>query len=497
MSASPPKEPVQRKKGPPPKHTLPRASSLPLRLKFTLWSLVVFLIVYLATSGTWFLAQSALATSTRDKRIQDEALGVVDRVVRDAHGQIDADLPRRVRGELARAADFSGAHVLLRAEDGQVEARAGDGPLDGLDVPAPTAANAGAGARIEVPVAGGAPLPARSVAREYPAETGARYWIQVVVPVSSRPDQDSVAPYFLIGIPIGVIAAAAMAWIMAGRLVRPIQRMATAARAVSPTNLRGRIDVDPTDSEIARLQQEWNAALERVERGYRAQGMFLSNVSHELKTPIAVLLSQAQVLQQDRDPDELAAFAHNVEDEMRTMARLVESLLLLARVEHGKELVRRENVAVNDVILEAAERTSELARSLDVPLVTNLHLPEDGETEPELVGDPELLRTMVENLVRNALRFNPAGEPVDLRVTCGQGEASIRVRDRGPGIPREHIERIFERFYQVPGEGPKQRGTGLGLAIARSVAELHRGVIAVRNLEDRGCEFEVRLPLVR
>ncbi|MCY2961313.1 MAG: HAMP domain-containing sensor histidine kinase [Planctomycetota bacterium] len=481
----------------PRKITVPRAPSLPLRLKFTLWSLVVFLIVYLATSGTWFIAQNALATSTRDRRMQTDAMGVVDRVVREAHGQIDADLPRRIGEELARTESFQGAHVLLRAEDGTIEARAGDSRLDDREFPVPDPARSGEVARIDVPIADGTLLSLRSVAREYPAETGARYWIQVVVPADSDSRRDSVAPYFLIGIPIGVIAAAAMAWIMAGRLVRPIQRMATAARAVSPTNLRGRIDVDPTDSEIARLQQEWNAALERVEKGYRAQGMFLSNVSHELKTPIAVLLSQAQVIRQGGDPEELASFARNVEEEMRTMARLVESLLLLARVEHGKELVRRENVAVNDVILEAAERTSELARSLDVPLVTNLHLPAEGESEPELVGDPELLRTMVENLVRNALRFTPRGMPVDLRVTCGQGEASIRVRDRGPGIPREHIERIFERFYQVPGEGAKQRGTGLGLAIARSVAELHRGVIAVRNLEDRGCEFEVRLPLVR
>lgn len=475
----------------------PRTSSIPLRLKFTLWSLVVFLIVYLATSGTWFIAQNALATSTREKRLQSEALGVVDRVVRDAHGQIDDELPRRVRVELERTEDFEHVQVLLRAEDGAVEARAGDPFLDGVQVPAPGADRPDEIARIEAPLPDGTLVALRGVAREYASETGARWWIQIVVPVESGLDADSVAPYFLIGIPIGVIAAAAMAWIMAGRLVRPIQRMATAARAVSPTNLRGRIELDPTDSEIARLQQEWNAALERVERGYRAQGMFLSNVSHELKTPIAVLLSHAQVLQQGAEGTELQTFARNVEDEMRTMGRLVESLLLLARVEHGKELVRRESVAVNDVILEAAERTSDLARSLDVPLVTNLHLPADGESEPELVGDPELLRTMVENLVRNALRFTPRGLPVDLRVTCGQGEASIRVRDQGPGIPREHIERIFERFYQVPGEGAKQRGTGLGLAIARSVAELHRGVIAVRNLEDKGCEFEIRLPLVR
>jgi len=480
-----------------PAHLL-RASSLPLRLKFTLWSLVVFLMVYLAASGTWFIAQNVLVTSTREKRIATDELEVVERVVRGTNGEFDPGLARRIHAQIAALPDLGDALVLVRGDDGAVQSRfPEDGPLAEVTLPPPTADAAGVLTRVDASGPDGNSLALRTINREFTAETGSRFWVQVAAPLEAPAKGDSVAPYFLFGIPIGVIAAATMAWIMAGRLVRPIQRMATAARSVSPTNLRGRIDVEPTDSEIARLQQEWNAALERMERGYRAQGMFLSNVSHELKTPIAVLLSQAQVLRAGAPQEEMEQFASNVEEEMRTMARLVESLLLLARVEHGKELVRREAVSLNEVILEAAERTSELARNMDVPLVTNLHLSSDGEPEPELVGDPELLRTMVENLVRNALRFTPRGVPVDLRVQCGHGEASILVRDGGPGIPREHIERIFERFYQVPGEGDKKRGTGLGLAIARSVAELHRGVIAVRNLDGRGCEFEVRLPLSR
>ncbi len=117
--------------------------------------------------------------------------------------------------------------------------------------------------------------------------------------------------------------------------------------------------------------------------------------------------------------------------------------------------------------------------------------------EPEIEGDPELLRTLFENLVRNALRFSPSGEPVDLRVTCTPDRASILVRDRGPGIPGEHIDRVFERFYTVTDTEVSGRGTGLGLAIAKSIAELHNGTISVRNCVDRGCEFEVLLPLCR
>ncbi len=239
-----------------------------------------------------------------------------------------------------------------------------------------------------------------------------------------------------------------------------------------------------------------NDAFGRLEKAYREQGSFIANVSHELKTPIAVLLSQAQVLkQEDRSTTEYRRFLAVVEDEMRVLGRLVESFLVLARVGHGKELVRRERLTVNDVVLEAAEHCAPLSRHHEVPLVTLLHLSDDGEQEPEIEGDPELLRTMFENLLRNALRFSPSGEPVDLRVTCTRDRASILVRDRGPGIAREHIDRVFERFYTVADAEVGGRGSGLGLAIAKSIAELHNGTISVHNCADRGCEFEVLLPL--
>ncbi|MDZ4754849.1 MAG: hypothetical protein SGJ11_10180, partial [Phycisphaerae bacterium] len=178
------------------------------------------------------MAQNALATGAHDQRIQTEALAIVDRVVRGGHGQIDASLPERLRAELARTPDFARACVVLRSEDGSVETAAGDTELRGSDLPVPDARTTGTVTRIEALRPDGAPLALRSVAREYTSESGARHWIQVVVPAESGSGRDSVAPYFLIGIPIGVIAAAAMAWIMAGRLVRPIQRLATAARAV-------------------------------------------------------------------------------------------------------------------------------------------------------------------------------------------------------------------------------------------------------------------------
>jgi signal transduction histidine kinase len=470
-------------------------SSFSLRFKFTLWSLLVFLSVYLAGAGLWVAWTRARIVRDHDARFAqavDEASRRLESESRDA---ADPELVRELRDELLESTSLPRSLVAVWGGEGGVLARAPLlGPLADLQIPAPTAGPP----ELALRAADGSTTYLRGAWAALGSGAVPRAWLLYAAEPPGPLAEGRALQLVAIGALIGIAAAAAMAWIMGGRIVRPIQRMANAARSVSPANLRGRIDVEPIDAEMARLQQDLNDALERLERGYRAQGQFLSNVSHELKTPVAVLLSQAQVLRRGGDADEMAQFAGNVEEEMRTLARLVESLLLLARVEHGKDLVRRVGVPVNDLVLEAAERTSELARSLDVPLVTNLHLGRGGEGQPEVVGDPELLRTMIENLVRNALRFTPSGEPVDLRVDCRQGEASIRVRDRGPGVPKEHLERIFERFYQVPGERGAQRGTGLGLAIARSVAELHKGRIAVRNLPgEKGCEFEVRLPLSR
>ncbi len=473
-------------------------TSLPLRFKVTLGALGVFVALHLGASGAWIVWERSAALKELDRRLGERVHAVGTRIADDAALLADPAALRALREDIAMDSPLQRCVLIVRGEDGTDVARfPSEGPLARAAIPPPLARDVEEARIVDVARADGEIDQIHVVALSFVAEPGGRFWVQLGAPISDAFDPWSALWTMLVGLPIGALAAGAMVWIIAGRLVGPIQRLTTAARSVSPSNLRGRIDIDPTDSEMARLQKELNDALERLERGYRAQGQFLSNVSHELKTPIAVLLSQAQLLRHKRDAEELGLFAENVEEEMRSMARLVESLLLLARVEHGKELVRQEATSLNEVVLESAERASELARNLDVPLVTNLHLAAEGEGEPELLGDPELLRTMVENLLRNALRFTPAGQPVDLRIVCRLGEASIIVRDRGPGIPREHLERIFERFFQVPGEASKGRGTGLGLAIARSVAELHHGRIAVRNVPGGGCEFEVRLPLAR
>ena len=448
---------------------------LPLRVKLTMWSLGLFLMIFVVIATTWFVLKREIRLGDLDNSLRRNAeYAVRVLILPETSIRSKAELDE-LASRVSRSALFERYFVQIRSDDGGLYSSSSvEKSLASVDLPMNRNS---AGPEFDtVPVALDENTHAalRVITVPFWNELGQRFHLQLATPAPVSIDpQAMLFDLALFSLPIGLLAAGAAAWIMAGRVVSPIKRLAKAACSVSPTSLRERIDVGPEDSEIARLQ-------------------------HELKTPVAVLLSQAQVLkQEDRTAFEYRRFLAVVEEEMRILGRLVESFLVLARIGHGKDLVRREHVAVNDVVLEAAEHCAAVSRQHEVPLVTNLHFTAEGESEPELEGDPELLRTMLENLLRNALRFSPRGEPVDLRVACTKDRASITVRDRGPGIPREHMEHIFGRFYQVPQDSAQTRGVGLGLAIAKSVAELHNGTIGVRNCPDRGCEFDVLLPLAK
>jgi signal transduction histidine kinase len=312
-----------------------------------------------------------------------------------------------------------------------------------------------------------------------------------------------LGPFFylvVIGVPLGMIAALHAAWMIAGRAVEPVKRLSFAARSVSPENLGERLQVDTTDDEIARLQEELNSALERLEAGFRAQDEFISNVSHELRTPIAVLLTESQVIKlSPQDQGRWRAFADQVEEQMQHLGGIVESFLTLTRAGLDQQRLRAL-VRINDVVLDSVQSCRAYAARHGVPLVPWLVESDEEYREPQVHGDPELLRTMLDNLVRNAIAHSPEGEAVEIEALAEGDDIVLRVRDRGPGIPAEYLERIFERFVRVPpgqrrGGRERRAGTGLGLAIASNVAQLHKGTIRAANNPDRGCTFTVELPL--
>jgi signal transduction histidine kinase len=289
-----------------------------------------------------------------------------------------------------------------------------------------------------------------------------------------------------------MLASFLAAWLIAGRAVQPIRSLSSAARRIATLGLGNRLFVDTRDQEIRVLQGELNETLERLEQTYRTQQRFISNLSHEVKTPIAVLLTEAQILKLgDTTTAQLHEFVQHVEAEMKHLGQLVETLLELMRAEHVRGFPHGELFSLEDVVLKATEHLNPLARARDVRIEIDFPA---TPIEGEVFGDPRLVGAALENLLRNAITHSPPERKVIVRTSEVPSRVQIDVVDNGPGIPAELMERVFERFFRVPGT---QVGTGLGLSIARTIVDLHQGEIRARNNAEGGCTFTIALPVAQ
>lgn len=322
----------------------------------------------------------------------------------------------------------------------------------------------------------------------------APFYLQVAVSLTSVDRAVAVLRRtILVLIPIGLLLVAAASEQLVRRGLAPIGRVVREARRLTAAQLDRRLPVPSGRDEVVEMVRTLNDMLDRLQAAFEAQERFIANAAHELKTPVTHLLGQAQVLgRQARPLEEYDRFVSAVQADMRHLTTIVESLLLLARADAGLPLDSRTRVSINEVVTDAIERCHPLAAQREVRLEPALAAPTDEHDEPEVEGDAELLVSAVGNLVRNAIRFSPPGESVDVLVERVRDHVRIAVRDRGPGIPENQIPRLFERFYLAP-DDRRPAGSGLGLSIAQSIVRLHHGDIRVRNLPQGGCEFAVTL----
>jgi len=301
----------------------------------------------------------------------------------------------------------------------------------------------------------------------------------------------------IIALVAGLVGAATSAWIISGVATEPLKRVLDSMRNISPGTVGQEVRMDGGSEELAVVRREVDAMRSRMEAGFKAQERFLSNVSHEIKTPISVLLTEMQTLPSLRDtPQEVREFIVSVGEELRRLGGMVESFLLLTRVRDGKPV--QASVAtyqVNEMIIDSIESCVGIAEQYDVHLVPVL-LDSTEDLDLMVSGIPDLLRTMLDNLIRNAVRFSPENERVMITAKRpSDREVTIEIRDFGTGIPPGMLDTIFDRFAQSESEVKRGRGHGLGLEIAQGIAEIHGGAITVENCEDRGCRFIVRLPI--
>ncbi len=279
-------------------------------------------------------------------------------------------------------------------------------------------------------------------------------------------------------------------WFLAGRTLKPVERIADIARGIGESDLSRRIDVQ-TDDELGRLASTLNGMIARLEEAFVKQRQFVADASHELRTPLAVLQAESSLaLEKPRNQDEYRRSLELVSQEVDYMSEIVGKLLVLARSDAGCEPVDFQDVDVAGLLAELSQDIEALAQEKGLRLSVG---PMDGLT---VRGDRVRLRQLFLNILDNALRYTPAGGTISGSVVRKDEQAVVSIGDTGIGIPEEHLPFIFDRFYRVDkvrtnGEG----GTGLGLAIATSIAKMHGGAIEVESRVGRGSMFRVLLPL--
>jgi two-component system, OmpR family, sensor kinase len=223
---------------------------------------------------------------------------------------------------------------------------------------------------------------------------------------------------------------------------------------------------------------------------FESQRQFTADAAHELRTPLAVIISEADVaLSRERQPGEYQESLRVVKDEARRLARVVDDMLDLARADAGAQTLRRDEFYLNDLVDECCRAARSLAGPKRVALC--------AEPSPDVpyFGDEELLRRMLMNLLNNAVKYTPEGGEVRVSLESQNGRATITVADTGVGLTPEEAERVFDRFYRADkARSRAEGGTGLGLPIARWVAEAHRGSITLHSEPGHGSSFTVTLP---
>ncbi|WP_235371513.1 sensor histidine kinase [Pseudoflavonifractor phocaeensis] len=272
---------------------------------------------------------------------------------------------------------------------------------------------------------------------------------------------------------------------------RELENLAGELDKINAKHLDSRIDLLATQKELRGVAQAINDMLDRVNRAYTAQMRFVSDASHELRTPIAVIQGYAALLDRwgKSDPEALQESIDAIRSEAAAMERLVEQLLFLARGDNDSQPVKKER-------LDLTRLAGEVLREEEMIHPDRLFLPRWGEEPVTVFADPGLMKQLMRVLMDNSVKYSSQGDKVYLRVTVNQGYARVTVQDEGMGIPPEGIPHIFERFYRADqSRDRKTGGTGLGLSIAKWIVDRHGGWFEVVSRVDVGTRITFVLPL--
>ena len=302
----------------------------------------------------------------------------------------------------------------------------------------------------------------------------------------------------LLTLPVALVICAFAGYRMAGKVLTPLDQMASQTERITADRLHERIPVENQDDELGHMARVLNELLQRLERAFEESKRFTSDVSHELRTPLASIRSVGEVgLQRDHTPDGYRNIIGSMLEEVDRLTHLTDTLLTISRADAGHIPVHKEMIHLPVLVRELMGLVGVLAEE------KSLRLSLEGNDDIVVEADRAILRQAILNLLDNAVKYSPANGKIAIEMkiigagAAGTEVAELGIEDQGPGIPDEFRSRVFDRFYRLDeARSREDGGAGLGLSIAQWAVDIHGGEIGLRSATNgNGSSFYIRLPL--
>jgi heavy metal sensor kinase len=291
----------------------------------------------------------------------------------------------------------------------------------------------------------------------------------------------------IVSFPVIILFLFILTRAIAGRSIRPIEKVISTAETLTQENFGQRIPLPRQHDELYRLSATINALLDRLQEAFEREKHFTADASHELRTPLAVVKGTLDVLV--RKPRAVEHYEEKIRyclDELQRMSRLIDQLLILARYEQGTVKLHIAPLQFAPALESVISRMERLAGEKGITIVR------EKRDEGQVSADPAMLDMILENILSNAIKFSPAGSSIEIDVARQSGLLVCTIADHGPGIPEDKLQQVFDRFYRV--DESRSSGTGgfgLGLSIVRKLADLQHIAVSVTSREQEGSTFRL------
>ncbi len=291
-------------------------------------------------------------------------------------------------------------------------------------------------------------------------------------------------------IPMGVAAACFAGWFLAKQFLSPVDQMIQQARKITAAYLKSRLPRTHTKDELDRLAETLNEMIDRLEASMRAVQEFSSNVSHEFKTPLAIIRGEIDLaLRRARSTEDLQQTIHVINEEVNGLIRLVDDLMLLVRSDARQLNLQLKNISLVHALEHVLKLYHERARQEEIELIF------EAPREVEILGDEVYLKRLFTNLLDNALKFTEAKGKIIVRVFSTDAKAVVSIEDSGIGIDDETLKNLGTRFYRAD-QARSREGAGLGLSIVKAICDAHSGDLLIESSPGRGTRIFAEFPLM-